>query len=132
MNRPSDDIRVWEQLRRTPQLLVELTSTDAPCAEHELRVQKRLRARYPPDLVRAAVELIQARQRARGKFSRADRMWFDRRGVEQATDELIARRKAERFAAHPEVVDLCCGVGGDTIALAQRTGVVAVDESPLA
>ncbi|RMG35065.1 MAG: methyltransferase domain-containing protein, partial [Planctomycetota bacterium] len=87
---------------------------------------------YPPELVRAAVELIQARQRARGKFSRAERMWFDRRGVEQATDELVARRKTERFAAHPEVVDLCCGVGGDTIALAQRTVVVAVDESPLA
>ncbi len=44
-------------------------------------------------------------------------MYFTRVGFEQATDQWIARYKAERFA-NREVADLCCGIGGDAIGLA--------------
>ena len=52
-------------------------------------------------------------------------MWFDRVGLEQSTSEAVARHKAARFAG--DVDDLCCGIGGDTLALAARCRVRAVD-----
>ena len=55
-------------------------------------------------------------------------MWFERTGLEQATAELVARHKARRFAGQTRtVVDLCCGIGGDTLALASVSDVIAVD-----
>ena len=53
-------------------------------------------------------------------------MWLDPVGLEQATGEAVARHKASRFAC-PLVVDLCAGIGGDSLALAQKAKVLAVD-----
>ena len=47
-------------------------------------------------------------------------------GLEQATSEPVARHKAGRFAGR-SVVDLCCGIGGDAVALGSASRVVAVD-----
>lgn len=78
--------------------------------------------------VAAAIRLVESRRRGAAKFDRADRMWFERTGLEQATSESVARHKARRFSGRAEIVfDLCCGVGGDAIALAAETEVVAVD-----
>ena len=98
----------------------------------ELAIQKRLRREFPDELVRAAIELHQLRRRARAKFSRADRMWFDRRRLEQATPEPVARHKARRFHGERQshVWDLCCGIGGDALALAERSEVIGVDVDP--
>lgn len=98
-----------------------------------------VRAPGPSDLVRwrkgasaehvaAAVRLVEARRRARAKFSRADAMWLERTGLEQSTAELVARHKARRFEG--AVADLCCGIGGDTLAFGERCHVVAVDIDP--
>jgi hypothetical protein len=57
-------------------------------------------------------------------------MWVEPTGVEQATAEPVARHKAARFGSAPLVVDLCAGIGGDAVALAGRTGVLAVDRDP--
>jgi hypothetical protein len=62
-------------------------------------------------------------------------MLFDRIGLEQASDELIAMHKARRFAAIAQggelksIADLCCGIGGDTLALAGAAETIAVDRS---
>jgi hypothetical protein len=54
-------------------------------------------------------------------------MWLDPVGLEQSTAEPVARHKAARFAGSV-AFDLCCGIGGDTVALAgEARGVVAVD-----
>ncbi|HTI52020.1 MAG TPA: class I SAM-dependent methyltransferase, partial [Planctomycetaceae bacterium] len=74
--------------------------------------------------------LCDLRLRGAGKFSRADRMWFDRQGLEQATSEQVARHKARRF--HGAAFDLCCGIGGDSLALADHVDVTAVDFNPAA
>ncbi len=80
------------------------------------------------DRVSAALRLVEARRKGAGKFDRADRMWLDPVGVEQATAEVVARHKARRFAeAGGIVVDLCSGIGGDSLALAASNGVIAVD-----
>jgi hypothetical protein len=85
----------------------------------------------PAAQVSAAVRLAEARRRGAAKFSRANRMWLDPVGLEQATAEVVARHKARRFKGARIVVDLCAGVGGDALALAERAGsVVAVDLDP--
>lgn len=61
-------------------------------------------------------------------------MFFTPNGVEQSTRASVAAYRAERFAALGvrSVADLCCGIGGDAIALA-RAGirVLAVDRDPV-
>ncbi|TPQ18772.1 methyltransferase domain-containing protein [Streptomyces sporangiiformans] len=105
-------------------------------AAQELAVATRLRREHPAELVSAAMGQARLRQRAAGKFGSADagRMFFTANGVEQATRATVAAYRAERFAGLGvrSVADLCCGIGGDAIALA-RAGVrvLAVDRDPL-
>jgi SAM-dependent methyltransferase len=58
-------------------------------------------------------------------------MYFTRAGLEQATSEVITRHRAMRFDGAVRVADLCCGIGGDLLALADRREVLAVDRDPL-
>jgi hypothetical protein len=90
----------------------------------------RLRKLAPAGVVPAAVRLTLARRKAAEKFERGARMWVEPVGVEQATAEAVARHKAERFASCPIVVDLCAGIGGDALAMARRSRVLAVDLEP--
>ena len=123
---PSDECRVLQALRQTPEILDLISGwTDA-----ELGLQAVLRRQYPNDLVRAALSLHELRRRAKGKFTRGDSMWLDRVGLEQSTSEAVARHKALRFEG--PVWDLCCGIGGDAVALAERCEVTAVDLNPAA
>lgn len=91
-----------------------------------------LRKRHAPDLAKAALEMALLRIKARAKFSAADRMYFVREALEQATSEPVARHRAARLAAFGHVADLCCGIGGDALALAAAGAhVVAVDADPV-
>lgn len=99
--------------------------------ETELRVGALLRRDYPTELVTAALGQHELRRRAHLKFTRAQQMYFTRAGLEQATAEVIARHRAARFAGALRVADLCCGIGGDLIALAADREVVAVDRDAL-
>lgn len=99
-------------------------------AEPSPAVIERWRRRYTPEQVAAVLTQVALRRRARAKFDRADEMLFDEAGLEQASGLRIARHKARRFAGAGRVVDLCCGVGGDTIALAEAAEIVAVDRDP--
>jgi hypothetical protein len=128
---PPSDLRFreeWElmhELRAAPRL----TNLVAQAAGNELALQTQLRRDYPDRLVRGAFALCEFRRKAAGKFSRAAAMWFDRQGLEQATSEPVARHKAKRFSG--AVFDLCCGVGGDSLALADSCTVTAVDINPI-
>ncbi|MFJ9645182.1 MULTISPECIES: class I SAM-dependent methyltransferase [unclassified Streptomyces] len=101
----------------------------------ELAVATRLRREHPAPLVSAALGQARLRQRAAAKFGEdAFRMYFTPGGAEMATRAPVAAYRAERFAALGvrSVADLCCGIGGDALALA-RLGirVLAVDRDPL-
>jgi len=94
-----------------------------------------LRESYDAGLVSAALTQVRLRRRARTKFGAdADRMFFTPDGVEQATRAVVAAGHARRYAAAgvDRVLDLCCGIGGDLVALA-RAGlrVHGVDRDPL-
>lgn len=91
----------------------------------ELALQKQLRSKFDDHIVRAALIMGDLRQRAQVKYSRADQMWFDQVGLEQATSEVVAEYKARRFSG--EIVDICSGIGGDSIALGNRGSVVSID-----
>ncbi|MFF7383489.1 methyltransferase domain-containing protein [Streptomyces griseoluteus] len=102
----------------------------------ELAVATRLRRTHPAGLVSAALGQARLRQRAEAKFGAEDarRMFFTPNGVEQSTRASVAAYRAERMRALgvTSVADLCCGIGGDALALA-RAGirVLAVDRDPL-
>jgi hypothetical protein len=113
------------ELRNSPQLLRLVSVPD----KNELARQTQLRREYPDRLVRGAFALCELRRKAAVKFSRAADMWFDRQGLEQATSESVAVHKARRFSG--SVIDLCCGIGGDALALAQDCSVTAVDANPV-
>lgn len=124
-----DERETLLRLTRTPELFAAIDSAGGS----ELQVQARLREEYPAELVRMALEVVDMRRAATGKFTRAARMWLTRQGLEQATPEVVAQHKARRFAAASggdAVWDICCGVGGDAIALAEVRDVIAVDLDP--
>ncbi|WP_016909741.1 THUMP-like domain-containing protein [Streptomyces xiaopingdaonensis] len=103
----------------------------------ELATATRLRREHPAELVSAALTQARLRQRAVAKFGAHDaaRMYFTPEGVEQSTRSELADHRAARFVrlGVRTAADLCCGIGGDALALA-RAGirVLAVDSSPLA
>ncbi|MEU4210099.1 methyltransferase domain-containing protein [Streptomyces sp. NPDC026206] len=102
----------------------------------ELATATRLRREHPADLVSAALGQARLRQRAVAKFGAEDayRMFFTPHGVEQATRASVALHRARRFSALGvrRLADLCCGNGGDAIALARAgISVLAVDRDPL-
>lgn len=130
-NDPVNDL----DLLLTPEgsaLLDEVRDTDPA---RELAVATRLRREHPAELVSAALGQARLRQRAVAKFGAEDagRMFFTPNGVEQSTRASVGAYRARRMAESgiTSVADLCCGIGGDAIALA-RAGirVLAVDRDP--
>ncbi|MER7758834.1 methyltransferase domain-containing protein [Streptomyces sp. NPDC097619] len=114
-------------------LLAELRDHDPA---RELATATRLRRSHPAELVSAALGQARLRQRAAAKFGAEDayRMYFTPNGVEQSTRASVAEHRARRLAGLGvrSLADLCCGIGGDALALA-RAGirVLAVDRDPL-
>jgi hypothetical protein len=92
-----------------------------------LALAVRLRREYPADLVAAATAQHELRLAARAKFTRAADMLFTRSGYEQSSSEPIARYRSGRFGDARRVADLCCGIGGDLLALAPGREALAVD-----
>lgn len=92
----------------------------------------RLRRTLSSTRVHLLLEQAELRQRAAAKFNRANAMFFTRLGLEQATDQWVASHKAQRFADHGPVADLCCGIGGDLLALAAGGPTTGVDRDEVA
>lgn len=106
---------------------------DRIAAAHEslVNLTVSLRRELPPVRVHLLLEQRELRARGRVKFAAAERMFFTRRSLEQATDQHLARYKSWRFGRAARVADLCCGIGGDLLALAACGPAVGVDRDPL-
>ncbi|MCA9083156.1 MAG: hypothetical protein KDA81_03830 [Planctomycetaceae bacterium] len=125
-NCESDECSLLTKLRETPELFEQIRTS----AEKELSSQEQLRRKFAPDLVRAAMVLVEARQKAASILPSADSLWLNRVGLEQATHWQVAHHKARRFSSVAEVYDLCSGIGVDSCALVQHSEVVSVDRDP--
>lgn len=125
------DTSLLAALQAAPQLqrrAAEVLETEGDRAAPALRKEG-----TDPELAAAALTLAVLRRQARAKFGeRAERMYFTREGLEQATRWPVAARRAARFAqCEAAVTDLCCGIGTDVLAFAEAgLAVEAVETSP--
>lgn len=106
---------------------------DALKPQRELAMLSRLRREFSMQEAAALIEVANARQRAaqQNKFSRASQMFFTKSGLEQSSGERIANYRARRMAAKlgpgARIADLGCGIGGDSLGMAQYFAVTGVD-----
>lgn len=120
----------------TPQGMRLLDSLGPYDPDATLALSQSLRAQgHDPELVAAVLTQSRLRAKAHAKFGDfARHMVFTRDGVEQATRWSVAALHAQRFAQAgiEHVVDLGCGIGADSLALAalERT-VTAVERDPV-
>jgi len=123
----SNECELYVQLRSQPEIL-EAVAQSSP---NERTSQKKLRERFPERLVIAAIQIQEARERARSRFPFAEQLWFNRIGLEQATAWEVAKHKAHRFSDCAVISDICCGIGSDASALSRHAEVRALDHSAL-
>ena len=112
------------------QMLAMLTPADLR-DEARLATLSRLRLMVNAARAAAVYETALLRERATAKFSRAAAMFFTREALEQASGEMITSYRATRFHSYTTLADLCCGIGGDTVALAANANVIATDYDKL-
>jgi SAM-dependent methyltransferase len=111
--------------------LLDRLSGEQVSPDRALELAQALRGRYPPELIAAALTQQSLRVAGRVKFRRADEMLFTRDGLEQASSEVTSAHAAARYPAATLVADLCCGIGGNLIALGAGRRVLAVDLDPV-
>ena len=107
--------------------------------DQALKVAVALRKQgYSPELIAAALTQQRLRDKAQAKFGPyAQRMLFTPDGVEQASRLQVAALHAQRFvkAGARHVADMGCGIGSDTLALAElglQVSAVEMDEATAA
>lgn len=111
------------------QAVLEDTCALDPREEDYLRHYQTITRACPPGLARAALEtaILRGEARRSGKFPEADRMYFTRPALEQASSQAVAEYRAGRIHGFAHILDLGCSIGGDTFALAEQASVTGVD-----
>ena len=127
---PDSRLAVWRRLAAADAEALRQDAADVIAVGVNPAGIARLRKKHPGMPTTEALELADARRRGRSKFAEPERLLLDRQGVEQASGSVVARWKASRFGSDA-VLDLCCGIGGDAMALAARGPCVAVDRDPV-
>jgi SAM-dependent methyltransferase len=84
---------------------------------------------FGPELGPLALEQALLRVRARSKHPRGDELWWTADALEQASSYDVAAHRARRYPG--PVLDLCCSVGGDLLALPPGSTGVDEDEARL-
>jgi predicted O-methyltransferase YrrM len=93
-----------------------------------------LRRRFTPEQAGALVALARLRRRAAAKFPSANHLFYTSVALEQATAYTVAAHHAAHLHQHApagKILDLGCGIGGDTLALAEVREVIAYEIDPL-
>lgn len=133
------DLESWQWLisSEAAPFLASVETSREPLTTRTNRLRRWLSAVQ----VHLVLEQVELRRRASAKFSSAETMFFTRRALEQATSETVAQWKARRFAEQllaetnrsPSLpcADLCCGIGGDLLALSRQRPAVGVERDPV-
>ena len=116
---------------RAQRALARLADEDLR-AENTLALLTHLRREFSPDEAAALLDQARLRRRAVGKFPHADALLYTDEALQQASSRAVATYRAQRFAPFAHVADLGCGIGADTIALAEAgCRVLAVERDPV-
>jgi hypothetical protein len=83
-------------------------------------ILKNLREKISPSRSSLVLSQCLLRQKAKTKFCNAEHLFFHELALQQATGSAIAVFKARRFQSEQPMIDICCGIGGDLLALAAR------------
>jgi len=112
-------------------LLAELTQADLSKA-NRLSLVSQLRQTYNMEQVSAGLTQADLREKGVAKFGAlAQQMFFTDDALQQASDPLVRTYRAEQFGSG-RMLDLCCSIGADTIAFADRAEQVhGIELSPL-
>jgi len=90
-----------------------------------------LSRRFAPDIARSALEIAILRREAARKFPFAERLYFTRESLEQASNWEISTYRATRYQGYLHLHDLGCSTGSDTLALAQVAPTTGIDMDPV-
>ncbi len=109
-------------------LLAEADLSDA----HRIKLVSELRKSYSMEQVSAALTQADLRQKATAKFGdKAAQMFFTDDALQQASDPLVRAYRTAQFSPST-VLDLCCGIGADSLSWAgQAASVTGVERDPL-
>jgi hypothetical protein len=127
------NLETFEQLLSpTGQRMLALAVELAPTDKTFLPAYERVRKIGSNEVAKVAVEQAILRAKARTKFPDAGRMYFTREALEQSSSFAVATHRAQRFKGFGIVGDLCCGIGGDAMALSSIIpNVIAFESDPL-
>lgn len=111
------------------QLLTKLTTKDVS-EQNTLNLVTQLRKTYTQAQSGAALSLVRVRQKAVAKFGEsAAKMYFTETALQQASDPLIRNYRAKKYG---RVLDVCCGIGADSLAFAAAgADVLGLDLDPV-
>ena len=93
-----------------------------------------LRRTFSASEAGALLALARLRRKAATKFPFADQLFLTAEALEQATAWPVAEHHSawlDQHAPAGTILDLGCGIGGDTLALAQRRRVIAFELDPV-
>jgi hypothetical protein len=85
---------------------------------------------FPAELAKAALETAILRRAAAVKFPQANRMYFTREALEQASSAEISVYRAGRYMPFAAVADLGCSIGGDTFHFSTVAATIGIDLDP--
>ncbi len=106
---------------------VALASSLDATTDGRIRAAEAIRAAVGSELGPLALEQALLKQRARAKHPQGDRLWWTAEALEQASSYDVATHTARRYIGSERVLDLCCSVGGDLLALAAVAPTVGID-----
>lgn len=105
------------------QLLLELEHEDLS-QQALLSLVTRLRKIYDPNQINSAISIAQLRRKAVSKFGdNARKLFFTDDALQQASDAHIRAYRTQGMKGL-RVLDICCGIGSDSIAFAQAGAIV--------
>ncbi|MFC1997567.1 class I SAM-dependent methyltransferase [Chloroflexota bacterium] len=115
----------------TGQDAIQAAAAFEPREKDFLHFFQQLEKEFPREMSRGALETAILRTQAISKFPQAEKMYFTREALEQASSFEVASHRAERFQGYAHIVDLGCSIGGDTLALAAAAHTIGIDRDPL-
>jgi len=110
---------------------LESAEAFAPREKDFLSEFSMLAKRFPRELARAALTTAILRGEALSKFPQAEKLYFTREALEQATPWPVAEHRAGRYQGADQIVDMGCSIGGDALALAASAPVIGIEQDEL-